>query len=147
MAKRRSQKIPFVAHITLPGASHTSVWCLRVQLISQVSALSGWSPRIVSLSRFAQKGMQLLILPDVSAGYPSIFLPVSLAQHPQKIAAGQQMICTIVRIPSLKSSSSSEAYREEDAYDEAEGRPNDLDMARVLVLRLRSACGRAFRGG
>jgi hypothetical protein len=45
-----------------------------------------------------QKGIQLLILPDVSAGYPNIFLPVSLAQHPQKIAAGQQMICMVVRI-------------------------------------------------
>jgi hypothetical protein len=51
-----------------------------------------------SLSLSDQKGMQLLIRPEVSAGYPSIFLPVSLAQQPQKIAAGQQMICTIVRI-------------------------------------------------
>jgi hypothetical protein len=43
----------------------------------------------------AQKGIELLILPDVSAGYPSIFLPASLAQQPQKIAAGQHMIWMI----------------------------------------------------
>jgi hypothetical protein len=43
----------------------------------------------------AQKGIALLILPDVSAGYPSIFLPASLAQQPQKIAAGQHMIWTV----------------------------------------------------
>lgn len=43
----------------------------------------------------AQKGIELLILPDVSAGYPSIFLPASLAQQPQKIAAGQHMIWVI----------------------------------------------------
>jgi hypothetical protein len=97
----RSQRFSLVAHIALPGSSHTSLWCLRVHLIPQVSALSGCSPRIVSLSLSDQKGMQLLILPDVSAGYPSIFLPVSLAQHPQKIAAGQQMICTVVRIGSF----------------------------------------------
>jgi hypothetical protein len=144
---RRSQKFSLVAHITLPGSSHTSLWRLRVRLISQVSALSGWSPRIVSFALSDQKGMQLLILPDVSAGYPSIFLPVSLAQHPQKIAAGQQMICTVVRILSLGLSSRSEAYCEEDSYDEAEGRPNDFDMARVLVLTVWSARGRAVRRG
>ena len=42
-----------------------------------------------------QKGIELLILPDVSAGYPSTFLPVSLAQQPQKSAAGQHMIWMI----------------------------------------------------
>lgn len=47
----------------------------------------------------AQKGIALLILPDVSAGYPSIFLPASLAQHPQKIAAGQHIIWMVVRNP------------------------------------------------
>jgi hypothetical protein len=48
-----------------------------------------------------QKGMALLILPDVSAGYPSIFLPVSEAQQPQNIEAGQQIIWMIVssRVP------------------------------------------------
>lgn len=35
------------------------------------------------------------------------------------------------------------AYREEDSYDEAKGRPNDLDMARVLVLKVQSAYDRA----
>jgi hypothetical protein len=35
---------------------------------------------------------------------------------------------------SLGLGSVGDAYREEDAYDEAEGRPNDLDMAWVLVL-------------
>lgn len=39
-----------------------------------------------------QNGIALLILPDVSAGYASIFLPASETQQPQKIAAGQQMI-------------------------------------------------------
>ena len=49
-----------------------------------------WPPLVT-----AQKGIALLILPDVSAGYPSIFLPASLAQQPQKIAAGQHMIWTV----------------------------------------------------
>ena len=35
------------------------------------------------------------------------------------------------------------AYREEDRYDEAKGRANDLDMARVLVLKVRLAYARA----
>jgi len=49
----------------------------------------------------AQKGIELLILPDVSAGYPSIFLPASLAQQPQKIAAGQHMIWIIGQKPRI----------------------------------------------
>jgi hypothetical protein len=57
------------------------------------------------------------------------------------------MICTVVRILSLGLSSSSEAYCEEDSDDEAEGRPNDFDMARVLVLTVWSARGRAVRRG
>jgi len=149
VAKRQwmIQKVSLGFSFTLPGSFHTSARRLPLHFISQVSTLSRWASRIVSLSHSDQKGIQLLILPDVSAGYPSIFFPDSLAQQPQKIAAGQQMICTFVRVWDPGLESSSEAYREEDAYNEAKGRPNDLDMARILILTIRSAHGREGRRG
>ena len=145
---RRSQKISLDFSFYPPQSpSRLSLTSSAPLQFAGVGA-SRWAPRIAPLSHSDQKGIQLLILPDVSAGYPSIFFPDSLAQQPQKIAAGQQIICTVVvRVWSLGLRSSSEAYRKENAYDEAQGRSNDLDMARVLILRIRSVYGRDGRRG
>lgn len=78
--------------------------------------------------------MESLILPEVSAGYPSIFFPASEAQQPQKIAAGQHMICMIVRILVSELREPEETYGKKHCYEEPEGRSDDLDMAWVLVF-------------
>ena len=40
-----------------------------------------------------QNGIALPIDGETSTGAPSIFLPISVAQQQQRIAAGQQTIC------------------------------------------------------
>jgi hypothetical protein len=81
-----------VNHLVNPIHCSPDVHCVTpYRRVVGVGILSNVWPPLVT----AQKGIALLILPDVSAGYPSIFLPASLAQQPQKIAAGQHMIWMI----------------------------------------------------
>lgn len=62
-----------------------------------------------------QKGIQSVNRLLASAGYPSVFLPASVQQQPQKMAAGQQIICDQVRRKSRARFTVDYSYSEEHA--------------------------------
>jgi len=76
------------------------------------------------------------------------FLPISVAQHPQNNAAGQQTTCAHLSMSgsgvSLRSCPSS--YRHAHAHDEAQGRSDDFHMAWVLVWTSIVSKQRAYGG-
>ena len=106
---------PSASHIILPGSSHTSSWRPRLHFISQVSALSGWSPRIVFSFALRSKGY--------AVAYPSRSVG-GISEH---------LLASLASAAAAEDRSGPADDREEDRYDEAKGRANDLDMARVLV--------------